>query len=86
MDRFYSSPSVFLTLESLGFGTCGTCRNDRLRINEEMSTKINSLRPRESCYFRSGNLLLCVWYDPKLVYTLTTMHSISNESVERRTF
>lgn len=84
IDRLYSSPAIFRTLESLGFWACGTCMTNRLRLTEQMAEEINSLVTGECCYFRSDSLLLCIWRDSKPVYMLTTMHNISSVLVERR--
>jgi len=84
MDRFYSSPFVFKTLENLGFGACGTCMSNRLRLTQEMITKIESLLRGQHCYFKSQSFLLCVWKDAKTVYLLSTIHHVSQIKIERR--
>jgi len=67
MDRFYTSPLVFKTLEQMGFGACGTCMTNRLHLTEEIKKKTENLNPREYCYFKAEDLLLSVWRDSKIV-------------------
>lgn len=84
MDRFYTSPLVFRTLENMGFGACGTCMVNRLHLNEDMKYKIDSLGPKEYCYFKDGTVLLSVWRDSKIVYMLSTVHHVTQRTIERR--
>jgi len=84
MDRFYTSPKIFKTLQTMGVGAVGTCMHNRLQLNDDLKDNIASLNKGEFIYYESNELLLTVWKDSKTVYLLSTVDQVKNMRLTRR--
>lgn len=76
MDRFYTSPSLFSKLKSLGFSVTGTVQRNRQKLNVEHLNLLQNLGTNKSRFFISDpyNLFLLGWKDKKLVTMLSTVY------------
>ncbi|XP_022247948.1 piggyBac transposable element-derived protein 4-like, partial [Limulus polyphemus] len=80
-DNFYTSPTLFDKLLSLGTYACGTCRKDRAHFPDMFPGK---LKRGESQFFSCGSMTAVKWTDKKDVYALSTMHNATVKEVTRR--
>ena len=78
-DNFYSSPSLFLQLYTMGFGACGTARIDRRGIPSEFQK--GKLKKGEMMTYRDGPLMGLKWMDKRQVVMLSTIHD--NTMIEK---
>ncbi|KAG7455924.1 hypothetical protein MATL_G00246210 [Megalops atlanticus] len=88
VDNFYTSSQLFRHLHGIGFGACGTVRENRIGTDFPGAT-INAL-PRgadrgDMRWIRDGPLLFVKWRDTRDVTLCSTVHkAYSGRSVHRR--
>lgn len=78
-DNFYSSPNLFLYLQSIGIGACGTVRATRKLMPEALKPRNLILRRgMDPVFMRHNNLVAVTWHDTNRVSLIST---ISNNDV-----
>ncbi|KAI2644801.1 PiggyBac transposable element-derived protein 4 [Labeo rohita] len=70
VDNWYSSPTLFQHLLSLGTGACGTVRPNR----KGMPTFTKKMTKGEVDFRENGSQLAVKWHDKRDVHVLTTVH------------
>ncbi|RXN14776.1 piggyBac transposable element-derived 4-like protein [Labeo rohita] len=70
VDNWYSSPTLFQYLLSLGTGACGTVRPKR----KGMPTFTKKMTKGEVDFRENGSQLAVKWHDKRNVHVLTTVH------------
>ena len=68
-DNYYTSPVLFFSLRTLGFGSCGTVRVDRRGMPKEVTTAKLKKGEVKSAEVEKGMLAL-KWMDKRLVNML----------------
>ena len=82
MDNYYSSPTLFRDLKSLGFGACGTVRVDRTGIPSVFRSALEKGKVRSRQL--PGGVLALQWQDKRPVTMLSTIHSRGMTTDQRR--
>lgn len=83
-DNYYTSPDLFLTLRSLGFGACGTVRVNRRGVPASIKAK-DKMTMGEVKSVNTGGVLALKWKDKRVVTILSTIHDDSTIIKRRRT-
>lgn len=87
-DNFYTSVAMFTDF-ACKFKTfcCGTLRLNRKDLPKSlMQKKQDNMKTRGTSRFsKSGNLILCLWKDRKVIRVLTTIHGTQLSTCKRRT-
>lgn len=86
MDKFYTSPRLFLDLTSVRFGACGTYRENRKGCPKDRENALNRKCPRGSMrWISEGPLVFVKWIDTREVSVCSTIHpAFSGETVRRK--
>lgn len=74
MDRFYSSPRLFLALCKKGIGCCGTVMMNWKDFPKTLITKQSKQNKGKYDYLSNGSILAMVWFDKRPLYLLSTIH------------
>lgn len=82
-DNFYSSPTLFRQLYSMGTGACGTVRIDRRGL--PLDFQKTKLRKGDIMTFKNGPLMGLKWMDKRQVAMLSTIHDDATINKRRRT-
>ena len=82
-DNFYSSPSLFLQLHTMGIGACGTARIDRRGV--PLHFQKAKLQKGEIMTYNDGPLMGLKWQDKRQVVMLSTIHDATIIEKRRRT-
>ena len=77
MDRFYSSPNLFLTLANKGIGCCDTVKTNMRNFPKVLKTKATNLTKDNYDYLSNGSILAIVWIDKRALYMITTIHTLT---------
>ncbi|XP_035391616.1 piggyBac transposable element-derived protein 4-like isoform X1 [Electrophorus electricus] len=85
-DNFYTSSKLFLHLQSMGFGACGTISESRIGFPK---TTVNALPKKVDRggmrWIRAGTMLFVKWRDTQDVKMCSTVHkAYDGEFVRRR--
>jgi len=83
-DRHYLSIPLFKALKKDKIGACGTIMQNRLRLSQEASTKIDAINLQEIQYFSTSSMILSVWKDHRNVFVLSNFHIPGEVTKERR--
>ena len=90
-DNFYTSPTLFKHLKSIGFEACGTATSNRREFPEQLKSYQKILRGQnvergEGHWIRDGELAHVLWRDTKVICISSTFHKATgSDTVERRT-
>ena len=82
MDNLYSSPALFSELRLKGFEVCGTLRVNRRGVPPEAKAGLKKGERRTVSV--DNNMSIVQWRDKRLITILSTIHSDSPISTERR--
>ncbi|PNF34414.1 hypothetical protein B7P43_G13948 [Cryptotermes secundus] len=74
MDSYFSSPALYDDLLEHRINLCGTVRNDRRGMPQEIRPKSLKLKKGDIVTRVKGNLSVVRWKDKRDVYVLTNMH------------
>jgi hypothetical protein len=88
MDNFYSSPSLFQTLQTMDIGATGTVNPNRKHMPLQQKAKNLKLSKGDPPHFMtSGDMISCAWHDTKRVSLLSTVenHLVIDKSVRSKT-
>uniref|UniRef100_A0A8C4T4J0 PiggyBac transposable element-derived protein domain-containing protein n=1 Tax=Erpetoichthys calabaricus TaxID=27687 RepID=A0A8C4T4J0_ERPCA len=76
MDNFYTSPELFMELQSRGIGACGTVRVNRRHMPLQLKPdRLKLKRGDNPVFMRADNLVALAWHDVKRVTCLSTVHT-----------
>ena len=75
-NNYYTSPVLFSSLHTLGFGACGTVRMDRRGMPKEVTTAKLKKGEVKSAEVEEGMLAL-KWMDKRQINMLSTIHDDS---------
>ena len=76
MDSFYNSPALSLSLAANRVGVCGTVNVNRKEMPRQLKPMNTPLAKNDPpAYMKSGNLLVCAWYDTKRLHIISTVHN-----------
>ena len=81
MDNYYTSPTLFTSLQQLGFGACGTVRVNRHGMPKEV-TEAKLKGEMTTSEVKKGMLAL-KWQDKRAVVMLSTIHDDSRVTKRR---
>ena len=84
MDNYYTSPTLFTSLEQLGFGVCGTVHVNRRRMPKEVTAAKLKKGEMTTSEVKKGILTL-KWQDKRAVVMLSTIHDDFRVTKRRRT-
>ena len=84
MDNYYTSPTLFTSLQQLGFGACGTVRVNRHGMPKEVTAAKLKKGEMTTSEVKKGMLAL-KWQDKRAVVMLSTIHDDSRVTKRRRT-
>ena len=84
MDNYYTSPTLFTSLQQLGFGACGTVRVNRRGMPKEVTAAKLKKGEMTTSEVKKGMLAL-KWQDKRAVVMLSTIHDDSRVTKRRRT-
>lgn len=83
MDSFFSSPSLYNRLESVGTGACGTVNSNRRDLPPDIKPRNLTLKegdhPKFLC-IEGGHLVVVAWYDKRRITAISTISDCSVES------
>ncbi|XP_012939283.1 piggyBac transposable element-derived protein 4-like [Aplysia californica] len=83
MDNFYSSPSLFATLQGALTGAVGTVVESRRDFPAELKRANLILKKGDDpVFYRSNDMVAVSWHDTKRVNLLSTVHT--NNTVHKR--
>lgn len=84
-DNFYTSPTLFHHLHSLGFGACGTFQDTRIGVPKSKVIALTKNCPGGTIrWIRDGPLLFIKWMETREVSVCSTMHTaFSGDTVKR---
>ena len=74
MDNYFSSPALFDDLAERKINSCGTVRNDRRGMPQDIRPKHMKLKKGDIVTRVKGHLSAVRWKDKRDVYVLTNMH------------
>ncbi|XP_023715315.1 piggyBac transposable element-derived protein 4-like [Cryptotermes secundus] len=74
MDNYFSSPPLFDDLLDRKINSCGTVRNDRCGMPQEIRPKSMELKKGDIVTRVKGHLSVVRWKDKRDVYVLTNLH------------
>lgn len=83
-DNFYTSPNLFLILQRLGIGACGTVRVNRKGIPATIKSK-DKMKKGEITTDLIESGLVIKWMDKRPVTVLTNIHDDTMTTKRRRT-
>ncbi|CAG2239267.1 UBP15 [Mytilus edulis] len=86
MDNYFSSPELFTNLfENLDTGACGTVRQNRRGLPQDLMTKkpVGITQRGDSQFRQKGAISATVWKDKKNVSVISTIHDNSLTEVSR---
>ena len=83
MDNYYTSPTLFTSLQQLGFGACGTVRVNRHGMPKEVTAA--KLKGEMTTSEVKKGMLALKWQDKRAVVMLSTIHDDSRVTKCRRT-
>lgn len=75
MDRFYSSPELYIKLKKLGFNSCGTVQAGRKHMPKDIKTL--RLKKGDVVTRTCDDLMVLRWKDKRDVYMLSNFHGDS---------
>ena len=84
MCNYYTSPTLFTSLEQLGFGVCGTVCVNRCGMPKEVTAAKLKKGEMTTSEVKNGMLAL-KWQDKRAVVMLSTIHDDSWVTKRRRT-
>ena len=80
VDNFYSSPHLFKELYDQNTLACGTVRQERKGMPNELKTKnTRAYKKGDSSFMKHGSLTVMRWKDKRDVFALSTFHGNSVE-------
>ncbi|PNF29671.1 PiggyBac transposable element-derived protein 4 [Cryptotermes secundus] len=74
MDNYFSSPALFDDLLDRKINSCGTVRNDRRGMPQDIRPKSMKLKKGDVVTRVKGHLSVVRWKDKRDVYVLTNLH------------
>jgi hypothetical protein len=75
MDNYFSSPTLFDDLMERKINSCGTVRNDRRGMPQDIRPKFMKLKKGDIVMRVKGHLSAVRWKDKRDVFVLTNMHA-----------
>ena len=75
MDNFYTSPILFLAMKNMGLYACGTARNRKGYLMNELKAMPTRERDEIAWLGWNNTMLAVKWKDRNEIYTLSTLHS-----------
>ncbi|XP_034022602.1 piggyBac transposable element-derived protein 4-like [Thalassophryne amazonica] len=86
MDNFYTSPKLFMDLDNMKFGACGTYRENRRGCPRGRANALTKKSERGSIrWIREGPLVFVKSMDTWEVFVCSTIHhAFSGETVQKR--
>ena len=84
MNNYYTSPTLFTSLQQLGFGACGTVHVNRRGMPKEVTAAKLKKGEMTTSEVKKGMLAL-KWQDKRAVVMLSTIHNDSRVTKRRRT-
>lgn len=83
MDNYYTSIPLFRELKREGLGACGTIRQNRRGLPDDIrSGRLRLNRDDDPAYFVQDELLAVTWHDTKRVHVISTVDD--NTTIEKR--
>ena len=89
-DNFYTSPTLFRHLISIGVNACGTATVNRKEFPPVLKPYVKKFKKKsvergEGCWFRDGRVVHVLWRDTKVVCLSSSFqHATGMDKVERK--
>ena len=83
-DNYFSSPTLFDRLESVGLQACGTARVERKEFPKSLLLLCKCVKRGEYKTYQRNSLVATVWKDKKHVKMLYNIHKANQTSKVNR--